>query len=166
LRRGPRTRRLALESLYLGYQVKALEPGEFIAAVRVPRTTGAWVASYKVSKRFDQDISAVCAAFCIEVTDGQVVRARAAFGGMAAIPARSPAVEKALIGAAWNSSTIESAAAALAVDFTPLSDMRASDAYRLQCARNLLRRFHLEHSHAQPPLRVADVPVEAPEEPV
>jgi xanthine dehydrogenase small subunit len=146
LRRGTRTRRMSLERFYLGYQRKALEPGEFIVSVRVPPPIpGQWVASYKVSKRFDQDISAVCAAFAVHVDGGRVIGTRVAFGGMSAIPARAPAVENALIGAPWKPDSIERAAAALAADFQPLTDMRASSAYRLQCAGNLLRRFYLEH---------------------
>jgi xanthine dehydrogenase small subunit len=146
LRRGARGRRMALENFYLGYQRTALEAGEFIVSVRVPAPRPAqWVASYKLSKRVDQDISAVCAAFAVQVADGRVGSARIAFGGMAAVPARARATENALIGVAWNAASIESAAAALAADFAPLTDLRASSAYRLQGAGNLLRRFHLEH---------------------
>lgn len=146
LRRGTRGRRMPLENFYLGYQRTALEAGEFIVSVRVPAPRPAqWVASYKLSKRVDQDISAVCAAFAVQVADGRVGSARIAFGGMAAVPARARATENALIGAAWNAASIEAAAAALAADFAPLTDLRASSAYRLQGAGNLLRRFHLEH---------------------
>jgi xanthine dehydrogenase small subunit len=158
LRRGARTRRVALEGFYLGYQRKALEPGEFIVSVRVPRPSlRLLVASYKVSKRFDQDISAVCAAFAVQVEGGRVGAARIAFGGMAAIPTRAQAAEDALIGAEWTQGSIETAAAALARDFQPLSDLRASSAYRLQCAGNLLRRFHFEHGGASGPMRTADL---------
>jgi xanthine dehydrogenase small subunit len=157
LRRGARTRRLSLESFYRGYQRKDLECGEFIVSVRVPRPSpGQWVASYKVSKRFDQDISAVCAAFAVQVDEGRIRTARMAFGGMAAIPARARAAESALIGAEWTQDSIETAAAALSTDFQPLSDLRASDDYRLQCAGNLLRRFYFEHDGAVGPLRTAD----------
>ncbi len=158
LRQGARTRRLPLESFYLGYQRKALQPGEFIVSVRVPPALpGQWVASYKVSKRFDQDISAVCAAFAVQVAEGRVRSARMAFGGMAAIPARALAAERALIGADWTEDGIAASVAALVTDFQPLSDMRASNAYRLQCAGNLLRRFHLEHGAATGPVRTTDV---------
>jgi xanthine dehydrogenase small subunit len=158
LRRGSLTRRMPLEHFYLGYQRKALEPGEFIVSVRVPRASpGQWVAGYKVSKRFDQDISGVCAAIAMQVDGGRVCAARIAFGGMAAIPARARAAESALIGAAWTHGSIETAAAALAADFQPLSDLRASSAYRLQCAGNLLRRFYFEHGGATGPVRTADL---------
>jgi xanthine dehydrogenase small subunit len=109
--------------------------------------------TYKLSKRHDQDISAVCAAFCITLQDGcapagteapVVAGARFAFGGMAAIPRRAPLAEAAVLGKPWNQSTIDAARAALDLDFSPLSDMRASGAYRQKAARNLLQRFWLE----------------------
>jgi xanthine dehydrogenase small subunit len=156
LRRGARTRRLALEQFYLGYQRQDLQPGEFLVSVTVPGPApGQWVESYKVSKRFDQDISALCAAICVRVEDGQVAAARIAFGGMAAIPARARAAERALIGARWTSAAIDAAGSALAQDFQPLTDLRASSAYRLQVAGNLLRRFYLQHGGAAVPLRTA-----------
>jgi xanthine dehydrogenase small subunit len=158
LRRGTRTRRVPLERFYLGYQRNALESGEFLVSVRVPRPSpGQWLSSYKVSKRFDQDISAVCAAFAVQVEGGRVCAARIAYGGMAAIPARARAAESALIGAGWARDGIETAAAALAADFQPLTDLRASGAYRLQCAGNLLRRFYFEHGGASGPVRTADL---------
>ena len=100
--------------------------------------------TYKLSKRFDQDISAVCAAFAITL-DGETVRsARVAFGGMAATPKRASACEAALIGQIWDETTLQAAREALAQDYQPLSDMRASSAYRLQSAQQLLTRFWLE----------------------
>ncbi|MCY4310037.1 MAG: xanthine dehydrogenase small subunit, partial [Rhodospirillaceae bacterium] len=99
---------------------------------------------YKVSKRFDQDISAVCGVFNLRMENGIVARARIAFGGMAAIPKRAAAVETALLGRAWTQATIEAALPAFADDFTPISDMRASADYRLHVAQNLLRRYFHE----------------------
>ncbi len=158
LRRGTRSRRLPLEQFYLGYQRKDIAPGEFIVSVTVPLPrAGEWVASYKLSKRFDQDISAVCVGFAVQVRDGRVHAARIAFGGMAAIPARARAAESALIGADWSAAGIEHAAAALGKDFQPLTDLRATSGYRLRAARNLLRRFYLEHSGASAPVRTAAV---------
>jgi xanthine dehydrogenase small subunit len=156
LRRGSATRRLALEQFYLGYQHTDLRPGEFLVSVTVPAAVpGQWVESYKVSKRFDQDISALCAAFCVRVEDGHVVAARIAFGGMAAVPARASATERALLGARWEPAAIEAAAAALAQDFQPLTDLRATSGYRTQVAGNLLRRFYLQHGGPVGPLRTA-----------
>jgi xanthine dehydrogenase small subunit len=149
LRRGAHVRRVPLERFYLGYQRKDLEPGEFIVSVLVPPPRKEeFVAAYKVSKRFDQDISAVCAAFAVHVAEGQIVTARLAFGGMAAVVARAVRTERALIGADWSESSIVRASACLAEDFTPLSDLRGSSAFRLESARNLLRRFYFEHTHS------------------
>jgi len=157
LRRGARTRRLPLERFYLGYQRTALEPGEFVVAVRVPLQEGRWLAAYKLSKRFDQDISAVAVALVVQVKEGCVVDARIAFGGMAAVAARARAAEQALIGSPWTMASIDAAAEKLAEDFKPWTDMRASSAYRLRIAGNLLRRFHLEHGGATDPTRVTNV---------
>jgi xanthine dehydrogenase small subunit len=161
LRCALRTRQLPLEQLYLGYQRKDLAPGEFLVSVRIPAPTpGMWVSAYKVSKRFDQDISAVAAAFALRIEDGRVASVRLAFGGMAAVAARAPATERALLNALWQEASIDAAVARLAEDFKPLTDMRASSAYRLQAAGNLLRRFYFEHgsSHggADEPTRTAD----------
>ena len=144
LRCGERTRWLALEKFYLGYQKKDLAAGEFVVSVRVPTpAAGMRVGVYKLSKRIDQDISAVCLACAVSVEAGRIVSARVALGGMAAVAARAPAAEKALLGAPWSRSTFEAAALSLAQDFRPLSDMRASSDYRLTGAANLLRRFFL-----------------------
>jgi xanthine dehydrogenase small subunit len=169
LRRGARTRRLALGNFYLGYQRTALEPGEFVVSVRVSpgvvghpaggarSPDGRWMAAYKVSKRFDQDISAVAVALVVEVSQGCVTHARIAYGGMAAIAARARATERALTGAPWTLASIDAAAEKLVEDFQPLTDMRASGAYRLRIAGNLLRRFYLEHGGSTDPTRTTDV---------
>ncbi|NQD92120.1 xanthine dehydrogenase small subunit [Pseudomonas sp. CrR25] len=145
LRKGSSTRTLALEDYFLDYKVTARQEAEFIEKIIVPRPTAKQAfRAYKVSKRLDDDISAVCAAFNLTVEEGVVREARIAFGGMAAIPKRAAACEAALNGAAWYPSVIERACAALAEDFTPLSDFRASKEYRLLTAQNLLRKFFLE----------------------
>jgi xanthine dehydrogenase small subunit len=138
-------RELALEDFYLGYQQKDLQADEFVAALRVPLPRdGVRFRTYKLAKRFDQDISAVCAAFALTL-DGEVVKeARIAFGGMAATPKRAAAAESVLNGRVWDEAALTQAMAALAQDYAPLSDMRASSAYRMKTAQNLLRRFWLE----------------------
>ncbi|WP_028475195.1 xanthine dehydrogenase small subunit [Nevskia ramosa] len=154
LRCGDVVRRLPLERFYLGYQKKDLQPGEFLTSVRIPKSaSGLIFESYKLSKRIDQDISAVCAAFAITLDGDVISSARIAFGGMAATPARAPATEAALIGQPFTAATIATAAAKLAEDYKPLSDMRASSSYRLQTAMNLLKRFHLQHSGGNTLLR-------------
>ncbi len=146
LRKGSRTRTLALAAFYTGYQKTALEEGELLVALRVPRPRSTQrFRTYKVSKRYDQDISAVCAAFALTVADdGTIGAARIAFGGMAATPQRAAQAEAALVGARWDEASAQRAMAALAQDFKPLSDMRASAAYRSKIARNLLWRYWLE----------------------
>jgi xanthine dehydrogenase small subunit len=143
---------LALEDFYLGYQQKDMRAGEFVQSVRVPLPkAGVRFRTYKLSKRFDQDISAVCAAFAVTLDGDRVAFARIAFGGMAATPKRAAAAEAVLLGAPWTEDTLREAMAALAKDYAPLSDMRASSAYRMQTAQNLLRRFWLE-TRAENPL--------------
>jgi xanthine dehydrogenase small subunit len=157
LRHGVKTRTLPLDAFYLGYQKTALAAGEFVAAIRVPRPApDLRFRTYKVSKRYDQDISAVCAAFALRIADGAIVEARIAFGGMAATPKRAAHVEAALTGAVWDDATTQRAMDALAADYQPLSDMRASSAYRLKVARNLLRRFQME-TRDDAPLALFDV---------
>ena len=147
LRAGSVSRRVPLESFYLGYQRNDLARGELVAAVRIPSVTpGTWVSSYKLAKRIDQDISAVCGAFVVTVQDGIVTTVRIAYGGMAGIVARAHATEQVLLGSAWTEATIGAAARQLAADYQPLGDHRASAAYRAQGAANLLRRFYLEHA--------------------
>jgi xanthine dehydrogenase small subunit len=160
LRRGGQLRSLPLEQFYLGYQQKDLAPGEFLVAICLPPPAhDLRLACYKLSKRHDQDISAVCAAFALELHDGRVHRVRIAYGGMAATPARARHAEAALLGQPWTQAGIERAAAALALDFQPLSDLRASAAYRLRGAANLLRRFWLEQGERRPQLRTHEAQV-------
>lgn len=155
LRQGRRSRRLALDEFYLGYQRKDLRPGEFVAAVNIPRSPATQrIAGYKVSKRFDQDISAVSTGFAIRLEGQRVIAARLAFGGMAATPARARRAEAALLNQEWQPQTIEAAVLALSEDFQPLTDLRASSQYRLFAAGQLLRRFYREsQEHIGPSLR-------------
>lgn len=158
LRKGEQRRYLALEDFFLDYKVTACEPGEFIEKVRIPRIiTGQQLRAYKVSKRLDDDISAVCAAFNLHLQDGILSEVRIAFGGMASIPKRATACEQALHGQPFDNATLEVACAALAEDFIPISDFRASREYRLLVAQNLLRRCHLELTQPHIITRVTDL---------
>ncbi|MEM1066008.1 MAG: FAD binding domain-containing protein, partial [Pseudomonadota bacterium] len=143
LRKGDTRRMLPLDTFFLEYGKQDRAPGEFVEAISIPRQADR-LRCYKLSKRFDQDISAVCGCFSITANDGVVTDARIAFGGMAGIPKRATAVEDALIGAPWTEETVRAAQAKFADDFTPLSDMRASAAYRLECAQGMLLRYFLE----------------------
>ena len=116
-----------------------------MTGVTLPKHASA-LRCYKISKRFDQDISAVCGCFNITVSEGKVTEARIAFGGMAGTPHRATEVERVLIGNPWTTQTIDAAAARFADDYTPMSDMRASAEYRLQTAQNLLQRYFADMS--------------------
>ncbi len=150
LRRGDMLRELPLEDFFIDYGKQDLHPGEFIEAITVPREPGEAdrLRVYKLSKRIDQDISAVLGAFNIHVADGKVTRARIAFGGMAGIPMRAQAMETALVGKAWSRETVEASMGRVSQDFTPLGDLRASMGYRLATAANMLMRYWLEDQGA------------------
>lgn len=148
LRSAKGSREISLQEFFIAYGKQDLLPGEFIEKIRIPLpASGDLFSTYKISKRFDQDISAVCGAFYVQLSDESpavITEAKICFGGMAGIPARAAAVENALQGQEWNEASILKAAELFDQDYTPLSDMRASDAYRLLLCKNLLRRFFLE----------------------
>jgi xanthine dehydrogenase small subunit len=151
LRCGEVTRRMPLPDFYTGYMRNELAPGEFVQGMAVPvAALQKQVRAYKISKRFDCDISAVCAGFAIALEGDTVTHIRLAFGGMAATVKRALATEAAILGRAWDQQAVQAAKAAMLQDFEPLSDMRASAAYRMQVAQNLLQRFWLETRKAQP----------------
>jgi xanthine dehydrogenase small subunit len=158
LRQGARVRSMALADFYVDYMKNRLEPGEFVQALNVPLDKAAQVRAYKMSKRYDCDISAVCAALAIELDGDTVTVARFAFGGMAATVRRAAKAEAAAIGRPWNEATLQAVQRALADDYLPLTDMRASAGYRAQVAQNLLRRFWLE-TRATNPLGAAELSV-------
>jgi len=143
LRKGAARRALLLQDFFLDYGKQDRAPGEFVEAITIPRQPDR-LRCYKISKRFDQDISALLGCFNITLSDGIVTGARIAFGGMAGIPKRASAVEAAITGKPWAEDTVMAALPAFAQDFTPMSDMRASADYRLDCAKNLLLRAWLE----------------------
>ena len=155
LRRGDERREMALEDFFLDYGKQDRRPGEFVEAVIVPRPAAERIFKvFKLSKRFDQDISAVCGAFSLAVKGGEITGARIAFGGMAGTPKRAKACEAALIGQPWTEATIQAAMAALDTDYAPMSDMRASAAYRSLAARNMLRKVFLESQDPSAQTRV------------
>ncbi len=145
LRRGDTTRLLPLEQFYVDYMKNRLEPGEWLQAIVIPpqppqRQFRAW----KISKRYDCDISALCGVFALELQGERIEDVRVVFGGMAATVRRAAATETALRGQAWTQTTLRAAQAALDIDFTPLSDLRASADYRREAARGLLERWWLQ----------------------
>jgi xanthine dehydrogenase small subunit len=145
---------MPVDSFITGYRETALLPGEAIAAIRIPLLeAGQNFSIYKLSKRFDQDISTVIAAFRLERRDGKVGKLRAAYGGMAPRAMRAPNVEAAVNGRSWTLETLADIDAVLGRDFTPIADHRGGAAYRLRAAANLIRRFQWETS-SDVPLRV------------
>ncbi|MGJ8616058.1 MAG: xanthine dehydrogenase small subunit [Sulfitobacter sp.] len=156
LRKGRNRRVLPIEDFFIAYGKQDMNEGEFLEGITVPRPKANEMhAAYKISKRRDEDISSVCAAFNVTVENGKVTAARIAFGGMAATPKRAASAEAALIGAEWSESTVMNAAACLSEDFQPLTDWRASSDYRLQVSKNLFRRFWLEQQSEDAPVRLS-----------
>lgn len=145
LRLGVVEREIAINEFYHDYMVNDLQPGEFVARIRIPLPTdGALVRSQKWSKRFDQDISGVCTAYRLVLDAGRVASFRMACAGLAATVRRAEKTEAAIVGLPWTHELIESACEKLAEDYAPISDMRASADMRLLAVQNLLRRFFAE----------------------
>jgi xanthine dehydrogenase small subunit len=151
LQKGQNKRQILVADYFKDYKVTDLAESEFIKNIIIPKLSGEQqLKVYKISKRLDDDISAVLAAICIELVDvgttRQVKRVCIAFGGMAAIPKRALQCEQALLGKVWQQSTIDNAKQALTQDFQPMSDVRASEQYRMLVAQNLLQRCFIELS--------------------
>ena len=145
LRSSKGAREVDLDDFYHGYQVNDLREAEFVERIRIPLPgDNVRLYSYKLSKRFDQDISAVCTAYRIELDNDIVKSMRVACGGLAETIRRAPHCEEALQGQDWNEDTVSRGMEAFARDFEPISDMRASADYRLRAGQNLLRRLYLE----------------------
>lgn len=159
LRRGQAQRTMALQDFHVDYMKNRLEAGEFVQALHVPLPrAGETLRAYKLSKRYDSDISGLAAGLWL-MLDGATVRdARFAFGGMAATVKRARGAESAVIGQPWTEATVQAAMAALDTDYTPLSDLRASAGYRQRSARNLLMRLWLE-TRPEAPLGRRDITV-------
>jgi xanthine dehydrogenase small subunit len=156
LRKGGTTRTLPLEDFFIAYGKQDRAPGEFVVAVEAPRlAAGQHYRAFKVSKRFDEDISAVMFAIRIDLEGRRIVGARVACGGMAATPKRAAKAENALVGGSLDSpATWRGAREAINEDFSPLTDMRATAAYRKTVAANLLEKALMEISGARAPTRI------------
>ncbi len=161
LQRGEQLRSVDIENYFTGYKktVLAKDDGdgevEFIRSIQLPRAKpGGCLKAYKVSKRMDDDISAVCAVFSVTLKGNVIKAVRTGFGGMAATPRRALHCEQALRGQALDERTLESAQRALAEDFQPISDVRAGASYRMTVAQNLLRRLSIELLEPKVPTRV------------
>jgi xanthine dehydrogenase small subunit len=161
LRRGDVRREMPLDDFYLGYQATARQPGEFLETIRVPLPPpGLELRAYKLSKRFDQDISAVFACFSLRrdaaAPDTPITAIRIGCGGVAAIPKRATHCEQAFAGRRWDEAAIAAGQEALDRDFAPISDMRAGAAYRRVALKNLLRRFYIETAGSGVKTRAVD----------
>lgn len=157
LRHGDRYRELALEDFFQDYGRQDRQPGEFVAAIKVPvANPDVVLRCYKIAKRFDQDISAVLGAFALALEGKRVRDIRICYGGMAGIPKRAETAEALLAGQNWSREAVEAACAALERDYQPISDMRASAAYRLKVARNLLRKFFVETTQPEARTRIVE----------
>lgn len=154
---GDSERKIAVEDFFVDYKKTLLNPSEFIKNIYIPKSTPNKVLKvYKISKRIDDDISAVLAAFNIELKDNIVTNVRIAFGGMAGIPMRAKQCEAALLDKTLNGESITAAQSALALDFKPMSDVRASDKYRMKVAQNLIQKCYLELQSKQIETRVVN----------
>ena len=159
LRRGDQQRTMPLQDFYLDYMKNQLQSGEFVQALRVPLpSAGDTLRVYKLSKRYDCDISGLAAGLWLRLDGDTVADARFAFGGLAGIVKRAAGAEAAVRGQPWTEATVQRAMAAMDLDFQPLSDLRASAGYRRRSARNLLQRLWLE-TRADAPLAADQVSV-------
>ena len=151
LQRGSSERTIELESFFIDYGKQDLKGGEFIKQIIVPKIgANQSYFAYKISKRFESDISALCMAMSFDTAKGVCANVRIAYGGMAAIPKRAANAEAALTGKPWNETSARAAMAALGNDFTPINDMRASGRYRMQTAQNLILKAWLESTSGSP----------------
>ena len=146
LQNGKAERVIPLEDYFIDYGKQDLRPGEFIRSIIVPKIgPGQHYCAYKISKRPQSDISALCMAMSFDLASGEIcTNVRIAYGGMAATPKRATNAEATLENQTWSEQNVRKAMAALANDFTPIDDMRASKSYRMQVAQNLILKTWLE----------------------
>ena len=135
---------IPINNFFIGYRKTKLKAGQFIHSIRIPVVDKNIFKAYKISKRFDDDISSVCAAFNITIENKKIKNIKIAYGGMAAIPKRAINCERLLLNSLINLEIIDKAKNALEKDFSPISDMRASGEYRKIIAKNLLEKCFLE----------------------
>lgn len=143
---GLRRRTIAASQFFLDYRKTALEASEWVEAIFIPFALNTnLIRAYKISKRYEDDISAVCAVFNVQLIKGNVHRIDSGFGGVASIPATVCALNSQLKGRPWASKeTFEIGSDILKHAFLPLDDVRASKTYRISMLTNLWKRFWLE----------------------
>jgi xanthine dehydrogenase small subunit len=144
LHNAKKTRILNLDNFFIDYRKTRLKKGEFIQSVRIPLFKNSIFKAYKISKRFDDDISSVCAAYNLKIIKNKIKDIRIAYGGMAAVPKRAIFCEKILLNSLFTDKILGRAKEALEKDFKPINDMRASGLYRIEIAKNLLEKCFIE----------------------
>ena len=135
---------LPLKKFFISYRKTRLKKGEFIHSIIIPIFKKNIFKAYKISKRFDDDISTVCASFNLEIVNNKIKNVKIAYGGMAPIPKRAINCEKTLVNASLSEESFNKAIKKLERDFAPIDDMRASKSYRMEIAKNLLIKCFLE----------------------
>ncbi|TFG63403.1 MAG: xanthine dehydrogenase small subunit, partial [Nitrospirales bacterium] len=159
LRCGEQRRTVLLEDFFVSYRVTALQPSEFIERILIPKARpGHEFRAYKISKRLSDDTSSTCGAFHLHIEKGIVGHASIAFSGLSETPRRAFHCEQALLHQPWNETTIESAMQALEQDFHPISDFRASSAYRMRVSKNLVKRLYLDIEGGDASLSLSQYP--------
>ena len=142
LRRGDKTRQVALDQFYTGQKQNVLQASEFIQAIRIPKLAkGQVFRAHKVSKRIEQDISATCIAVSYTLSNGRLSEVKLALNGLAPSPCRVPRIESVLQGQSPEQITADQIDAAIAASFKPRDGLRATWAYRSLVARNLILSF-------------------------
>jgi len=155
-------REVRLDRYFTGYRQSVKRPDELIKTIRIPRPVAPVTAFHKIAKRRFDDISSVAVAYALRLEGGmggagqvdetgepRVAAIRIGLGGVAATPLRARAAEDALTGRPWTREVVEAAAEELARAGTPMSDHRASEAYRIAMLRNSLLKFFVQHQLAQ-----------------
>ena len=137
---------IPLNKFFLSYRKTKLKKGELIYSVQIPINKGNYFKAYKISKRFDDDISSVCASFNFTIKNNKILKANVAYGGMSEIPKRASSIERALINATFTEDTFLKVQKLITRDFSPIDDMRASKNYREDVAKNLIMKFYYEVS--------------------
>jgi len=133
----------SLNEFFVSYRKTKLKKGEFIYSIKIPIIKDSIFKAYKISKRFDDDISSVCGSFIFSIQNNKIKKAVIAYGGMSEIPKRASAIENRLLNSEFSENTFEKAVNLINKDFSPLDDMRASKNYRIAVAKNLLlKAFH------------------------
>ena len=135
---------IPLNEFFLSYRKTKLKKGEFLYSVQIPINKNNYFKAYKISKRFDDDISSVCASFNFSIKKNIILKANVAYGGMSEIPKRAPTIEKALLNSTFSEDTFLKAQNLIGKDFSPIDDMRASKNYRVDVAKNLIMKFFHE----------------------